>query len=213
MNILAVAAPLLPVLCAQLTAYWPAQAPQPTVLAAQAEQESLWNPKAVLQTSREYGFGLYQITKTATFNNFNVVVQANPLLRTWTWSDRWDTTKQILGGLTLDRQAYAPCAQLMRAGVDVEACMLASFNGGLGGFKTDRRLCGNTTGCLPTQWFGQIELRSTKNMTAQPGYGESFGRTNHCYPYRVMVLRAPKYGSVCGVPYAKPVVQNPLHCN
>lgn len=181
-------------LCAARAAYWP-QAPDIEVLAAQIEQESFWNPRAELKTSREYGFGFFQITVTATFNNFNTVVNQNRMLAEWQWPERFEVPQQFLAGLTLDKAARTVCAPLM-APEALDACMLATYNGGAGGLRSDRRLCANTAGCNPRLWFGNVANTSTKAKTAAKGYGKSFYQINREYVTNILLVRRKKYVGV-----------------
>lgn len=187
-------------LCAALPKYWPDH-PLPSALPAQIEQETCsslkspkcFSPRAELKTSREDGFGLGQITVTAAFNNFNEVKRMQPALAGWAWADRYQPQPQVVALLAMDYNAYRPCRGLMGTPYDALACALSAYNGGLGGFRSDRRLCGNTAGCNPTKWFGNVENTSTKAKTVVKGYGQSFYQINRAYVRNVLITRRDKY--------------------
>lgn len=194
------AAAVVGAMCVLVPAHWP-QLPDASVVAAQIEQETCvrltsptcYSSKAQLKTSREYGFNYGQITVTPTFNNFNVAKGLDPALRDWQWKDRLDSTRGLIALLAMDKQAYAPCASMMATDADRQACMLAVYNGGLGGFRSDRRVCSNTRGCDPTRWFGNVEHTSLKAKRPAAGYGQSFFQINRGYVANVMGPRRPKY--------------------
>lgn len=192
---------VIALLCQLAPGLWPAM-PQPSALPAQVEQEtcvSLTSPKcfsphAELKTSREYGFGLGQLTVTRTFNAFNGVKQQAPaLLGNWQWADRYNPTRQVQALLVMDHAGYKSCQRLFLDGHESLACALSAYNGGMGGVQTDRRLCGNTQGCNPRMWFGNVELTSAKAKTAAAGYGQSFYQINRGYVRNVMFTRSQKY--------------------
>lgn len=180
--------------------YWPDH-PNPAYLASQIETESCvsltarlcWSPHAELKTSREYGFGLGQITVTPAFNNFTAARQLAPELKSWQWADRFDARKQVVTLVLMDRTLYRSCTKLMTTGREAYACALASYNGGLGGTMADRRLCANTQGCDPRKWFGNVERTSLKAKKPVSGYGKSFFDINRAYPVAIMDQRRPKY--------------------
>ena len=80
---------------------WPELNPKQLV-ASQIWQESLWNPRAALKTSREYGFGLGQMTKAWTksgrirFDKFKEAKKKYKELKYWGWEDRWNVEKQLI---------------------------------------------------------------------------------------------------------------------
>ena len=186
------AAPYAPVVKSQLTELWPGM-PLPSFIAAQIEQESLWNPRAELKTSREYGFGFGQFTITPRFNAFEEVKAMHPKLRDWAYEDRFNPTKQIIAVIVKDHGLYRQCRPLMATDFERLACVGASYNGGYGGFVSDRRLCGNTQGCDPTLWFGNVERTSMKSRQRWQGYGKSGFEINREYPVNTLKVRRPKY--------------------
>jgi hypothetical protein len=187
-------------LCGLVGSHWPAL-PDPSVLAAQIEQETCvsirsatcYTSRAELKMPREYGFNYGQITVTATFNNFETAKHLDPSLADWRWEDRLDSTKGLIALLAMDRQAYQFCKPLMGSPADAMACMLAVYNGGAGGFRSDRRVCTNTKGCDPRKWFGNVENTSLKAKKPAAGYGQSFFQINRGYVANVMGSRRPKY--------------------
>jgi hypothetical protein len=191
------AMPYLPMVSKTILSYWETH-PYPVLVATTIEQESLWKPKAELcvpkpSCTREYGFGFGQLTITPKFNAFVEVKNLNPLLKDWSYEDRFNPEKQVLGILTKAKANYKQCKPLMLDEANAFACVAASYNGGLGGFLSDRRVCGNTRGCTPTKWFGNIENTSMKAKVAHEGYGKSFFQINREYVLNVTKVRTTKY--------------------
>lgn len=190
-------------LLALLPAYWP-DMPLPSFLAAQIEQETCitlqhgkcFSERAELKTSREYGFGLGQLTITARFNAFLEVKALHPDLRDWPFEARYDRRMQLIALVVKDRHHYRGCAPLMATARDTLACVAAQYNGGAGGFLADRRLCANTAGCDPRVWFGHIEHTSLKARRPASGYGKSFFEINREYVRNVLLVRRPKYATL-----------------
>ena len=179
------------------TQVWP-DLPMPSFIAAQIEQESFWNPRAELKTAREYGFGFGQLTITSRFNAFSEVKAMSPLLRDWKYDDRFDPRMQIIAVFVKDHANYRNCRPLMVDDFERLACVGVTYNGGYGGFLSDRRLCANTAGCDPTKWFGNVENTSLKSRTKWQGYGQSPFEINRAYARNTMKIRRPKYESIFG---------------
>lgn len=195
----------LPTLRAVQSSIW-AEAPIPSFLAAQVEQESCislkhpkcWNPRVELKTSREYGFGLGQTTiaykadGSVRFNKWAELRARYPSLRGWTWENRYDPAFQLTAMVEMDKALYrlysdAPTTR------DRLGFALAGYNGGEGGNRQDKLLCKNIVGCDSTRWFGNVELYSLKSKVAFKGYGQSPFKINRAYPRNVLDLRRPKY--------------------
>lgn len=196
----AAAAKAVSALCFLVSTYWPA-VPSVAVLAAQIEQETCvsltsrtcFTPNAELKTPREYGFNYGQITVTPAFNNFEVVKRMDRSLRDWRWEDRLDGSRGLIALQLMDRQAYSACTPMMGSPEDRTACMLAVYNGGLGGFRSDRRVCSNTKGCDPTRWVGNVATTSLKQKTPAAGYGQSFFQINRGYVAAITGPKLTKY--------------------
>lgn len=194
----------LPVLSAEIKGHWPA-APMPAALAGQVEQETCaslkspkcWNPRTELKTDREYGFGLGQLTVTPRFDNFAEARKLDASLRDWQFADRYDPARQLRTLVLMDRNGFSRLA-FIPDGRERMAMALASYNGGLGGVLSDRRVCAGTPGCDPARWFGNVERTSLKAKTAAKGYGKSFFEINREYVRNIMTVRAARYRSVMG---------------
>lgn len=176
---------------------WP-DMPRRSILAAQVEKESLWNPKAELcvpkpSCSRERGIGFGQMTITPRFNVFNEVSVLHPELKGWAPHDYFNPRKQLIAVAAKDRLHFRQCLPLMAGPEESMSCMLSSYNGGFGGFSADRKLCSNTIGCNPRVWFGHVEQTSLKAKVPLSGYGESFYQINRRYVREVQIIKAPKY--------------------
>jgi hypothetical protein len=196
----AAAPAVIALVCSLLPAYWTSLT-VPSTVPAQIEQETCvsltsrycFSPRAELKTSREYGFGLGQLTVTPTFNNFTTVRGQVPALRNWTWSDRFDPKNQVIALLHMNAQSAKFCATQMDPVTDTLACTFAIYNGGLGGFRSDRRVCSNTKGCDPRRWFGNVANTSLKAKKPVNGYGQSFFQINRNYVTNILLIRSPKY--------------------
>ncbi len=173
----------------------------PSAIPGQIEQETCpslaskkcWNPQAELKTSREYGFGLGQITITNRFNTFNEVKQLNKeQLSKWKYEDRYNAQLQIIALVSMDLRAY----NVFRNAIDDYeryAFMFAAYNGGIGGIQSDQNICRKTKGCNPNIWFGNVEYTSLKKKTVTSGYGKSFFEINREYPLNILTDRRFKY--------------------
>lgn len=189
----------LPILIQEQQKHW-SDAPMPSALASQVEQETCpsqthrmcWSPMAELRTSREYGFGLGQLTVTSRFNAFAEVTAKHPSLREWAWSDRYNPRMQARA-LVLKLQDNYAAIKGTHNDWGRLAMALSAYNGGMGGLSQDRRLCRATPGCDPSRWTGHVERTSYKARIAVSGYGKSFFAINREYVRNVMVVRRPKY--------------------
>lgn len=176
---------------------WP-DLPLRSALPAQVEQESLWNPRAELcvpkpSCSRERGVGFGQFTVTPRFNTFLEVQRLHPKLKDWPWAERFDPERQFIAILAKDKDLYRVCRPLMSNDWGGLACTMSSYNGGYGGFTSDRKLCSNTKGCNPRVWTGNIEKTSLKAKQKLQGYGKSFFEINREYVRNVLIVRRTKY--------------------
>lgn len=170
------------------------------ILAGQVEQETCpslghrfcWNPRAELKTSREYGFGLGQLTVTARFDNFKAARGWDPDLSDWRWEERFDAEKQLIALVVYDRNLFR---QISWASSDFEriAFTLSAYNGGLGGLIKDRQICAATEGCDPSRWWGHVELHSFRARTSVHGYRKSFFEINREYVRNIVWFRSPRY--------------------
>jgi hypothetical protein len=179
----------------------------PSLFAAQIEQESCvslkskgcWNPHTELKTSREYGFGLGQITIAydangkQRFNNFTGSKKEFPQLSGWTWEDRYNPLYQIRTVVLMDKSLYNKVRWDVANEREHYAFILSAYNGGMSSVMKDRKLCEETDGCDPSKWFGHVEKYSFKSKIKIHGYGQSFYDINRGYVQNVINLRRTKY--------------------
>lgn len=188
----------LPVLERTLKDTWP-NAPGKSVFAAQIQQETCaslrskkcWSPHAELKTSREYGFGLGQLTITSRFDNFKAAKKLHPLLKDWEWGNRYDAAYQLRTMILMDKQAYSTFKGAV--GKSRMAFMFAAYNGGVGGVLSDRSVCRMKPDCNPNVWYGHVEHTSKKKKTTTQGYGKSFFHINREYVSNVLGVRRTRY--------------------
>ena len=193
----------LPVLKAETQAYWDIQ--HGATLAGQVEQETCpsltskkcWNPRSELKTSREYGFGLGQLTVTKKFDNFSAARGLDTSLRDWEFENRYDAKRQLRTIVLMDKANYNRLS-FVKDPREKMAMSLAGYNGGMGGVLSDRRLCSSIETCDPNKWFGNVELHSLKNKVKVSGYGKSFFEINREYPRNILKIRRLRYAAWFG---------------
>lgn len=193
-----------PMLKAEQVTYWP-DMPAPAVLAGQVEQETCislkhsrcWSPRAELKTSREQGVGLGQITRTSRFDALSEIKASFPhALAGWSWeSNLYDPKYQLRALVLKDLQGWKKTIGAATV-QDRLAMTLASYNGGIGGVLSDRKVCAATPGCDHSKWFGHVERTSLKAKVAANGYGKSFFEINREYVRNVLLIRSDKYRGV-----------------
>lgn len=195
----------MPLLKDEIKKFWPEVQPY-SLLAALIEQESCitlkskrcWNPKVELKTSREYGFGLGQLTVTSKFNAYEEVKRLDKSMASWKWEDRFNASYQLRAIVLKNRSNYNRLKGFSKDPDTVLAFTMAAYNGGVGGLMKDRTLCIYTKGCDPTKWWDNVERTSNKSKVPVKGYGKSFFDINREYVRHTIHLqpRRAKY-----VPY------------
>lgn len=196
----------LPVLAHEIAGAWP-DMPTPSVLGALVDKETCagrmhpkcWNPRAELRTSREYGFGLGQLTVayradgSERFNAWREVRALDPELSGWTWENRYDARLQLRAIVVMNRSCFRRVARLVDEPMEILAMCDAGYNGGIAGMLAERRACAAAPGCDPDRWFGNVELHCLKSKVKWKGYGASACDTNRGHVRAVMVERRPPY--------------------
>lgn len=175
-------------------------------MASKIEQESCislthsrcWSPYSELKTSREYGFGLGQITVafnkdgSERFNVWKDLTRIDPVLKQkWTWENRFDATLQLRATILKSKASFDAVRFKTANPEEHMAFGLVTYNGG--SVLVDRRLCIDIKGCDPSRWYGNVELYSKKSKIAQKGYGQSFFVISRTYPKNIMFVRRNKY--------------------
>ena len=172
------------------------------ILAGQIEQETCislthskcWNPKAELKTSREYGFGLAQITIAydsegrERFNNFKEATKLDKTMKDWRWEDRFNPYYQIRFLVLKDRQIFY-LIKWTEDELNRFAFTLSAYNGGLNGMLRDRKMCETIPGCDPNIWFDNVEKESWRSKIKVSGYGKSFFEINREYVSKILKER------------------------
>ena len=196
---LKLAAPILPILKAEIAKHWPT-APF-AVLAGQASHESAcpiprkcWNPRVEFNTTRERGAGILQITKVyGRFDALGELKAKHPSLEGWNWETTLtDPTFQMRGLVLKNRDNYSVMGF---APIEKEriAFSVTAFNAGVGGVMKDRTYCRNTANCDPSRWFGHVQTTCTASKTKLQGYGLTFCQIRGKYADDIMHNRAPRY--------------------
>jgi hypothetical protein len=191
MSVIDLATPLLPVLRQEQVAYWKDH-PNPTLLAGQVEQESGWKVNAVLKTDREFGAGLAQFTKTATFDAIEELKKNHPnVFGDWSFANPY-TPRYQLRGLIVYMHDLSGDIRGAATPDDNYRMALSAYNGGIGGLRKERLKCSMAPSCNPNIWYGNVELASVKSHKPFKGYGQSPYDINRGY-VKLVYERAKKY--------------------
>lgn len=178
----------LPVLKESFDKHWP-DAPLRHNAAGQIEQESAgWNEKAELKTSREYGFGLGQITITDRFNNFTA---AQKLFPGWKWEERFNVRNQLAYAVITDRSNFKQVSRLFRDDDSRWRGSLVAYNAGLG-TVLQRRALAIRNGIAADKWVGGLD-QVAMAYESKLLYGRPLYKMRNEYPHIICDIRAPKY--------------------
>lgn len=166
-------------------------------MAAQVEIESNWKRDAKLVTTREYGCGYGQITRTARFDTLAEYRAKYPKeLGGWTWADCTRPTYQFRSIVLMNRDA-AKRLPVMATPTDTVAVVVAARNRGIGGILSEVRACKMTKGCDPTRWNDHVAKTCTASKAPLPGIGRSACDVNRSHVQKVLT-RSKVYAKAMG---------------
>lgn len=184
----------LPALKTAINTHWP-DAPMRHYISGQIELESAgWNEHAQLKTSREYGFGLGQITiaynqdGSERFNNFKA---AQRIFRDWKWEDRFNVKYQLGYAVISDRSSFKQVSRLMRDDDSRWRASLVAYNAGYG-TVLQRRALAIRSGVPADRWVGGLD-QVAMAYERKPLYGRPLVEMRNAYPRVICDVRAPKY--------------------
>lgn len=193
------ARPHLPVLSGAFDAHWP-EAPLRCVAAGQIEQESGWKTMATLQTSRELGRGLAQLTiayrsdGSERFNAYSDAVRQYAALRSWDWqTDPYNVRHALTYVVLRARAEWTAMRKLMVDEIESWRAGLVCYNAGRGRVLK-RRAYAKAVGLPEDRWAGGLEYAHDQTE-AKLLYGKPLWQAVNHYPVAVF-RRAVKYEDV-----------------
>jgi len=163
---------------------------------------SCWNPKTTLNTSREYGAGLGQLTKAFTpdgrirFDSLQAIrAEHYEQLHDLSWQNILMRPDLQMRAIILMSQDNYKRLWMIKNPYDRIAFTDSAYNGGLGGVYQDRRLCNLEPHCDPDIWFNNVQKTCSKSNI--PIYGnQSPCSINRTHVYNVLKIRMEKYSSL-----------------
>jgi hypothetical protein len=172
--------------------YWP-EYTMKHIPYGQIEQESSWNVRARLHTSREDGYGLGQITITPRFNNFKTAIQYKAL-KDWDYkTDPYNPKNQLTFLILQDRDNFRQIARFFINDEERTKGMLVSYNAGYGRVLK-RRQAAITQKHKADTWTGGLEDVHDK-FEEESLYGRSLYKAVNEYP-RLIFKKAQKYTGI-----------------
>jgi hypothetical protein len=202
-QILTQAKPQLPLFKTVVNQYW-SEAPYQYYFPGVVEQETCaslrqcWNPNTQLKTSREYGFGLGQVTIAygkkgkIRFNNFQEAKEQYAALSDWQWDDRFNPKYQFTF-ITLEmHHLFSPLAPYFSDDTNRWAATLVSYNAGPGTIMDRIAVCSVTKGCNKALWFNGLDTVASP-FEKKLLYGKPLYLRRNEYPDNIIHVRAPKY--------------------
>ena len=169
--------------------YWPGYTLK-HIPYGQVEQESSWNVRARLHTSREDGYGLGQITVTPRFNNFKTAIGYSAL-KNWDYkNDPYNPKNQLTFLILQDRDNFKQVTKFFINDEERTKGMLVSYNAGFGRVLK-RRQAAITQKHKADTWTGGLEdvhdHFEDKNLYGRPLY-----KAVNEYP-RLIFKKSQKY--------------------
>lgn len=202
------AAPLLPVLRAEIQLHWPDH-PHPAYFGGLIEHESAcprvrgcWQPTARLKSAREEGAGLGQLTRawradgSLRFDALAEMRAAHPLLAELDWASIYQRPDLQLRAVVLKSRSDWLAMPAVQARLELTDL---AYNAGRGRVTQDRRACGLKPGCDPGQWWGHVEQTCTASRAPLYGTRSACDISRH-HVHDVLRVRAPKYAVHLGPP-------------
>lgn len=202
----------LPVLKEQIQQYF-ADFPDYSYFGGLIEQESCialtwkscWNPTTKLDTKREYGAGLGQLTKAYNsqgqirFDSLNEIRRLHHAeLEQLSWGNILQRPDLQMRAIVLMTRDNFKRLYMIKNPYQRIAFADAAYNGGLGGVYQDRRLCGLSANCDPQIWFDNVEKTCSKSKQAIYG-NRSPCQINREHVEYILKRRMNKY-----TPYLSP---------
>ncbi len=167
--------------------------------------KSCWNPTTKLDTKREYGAGLGQLTKAYNsegqirFDSLNEIRRLHHAeLEQLSWGNILQRPDLQMRAIVLMTRDNFKRLYMIKDPYQRMAFADSAYNGGLGGVYQDRRLCGLSSNCDPQVWFDNVEKTCTKSKQAIYG-NRSPCQINREHVSNVLELRMNKY-----TPYLSP---------
>lgn len=198
----------VPVMKKELDAYFPTF-PVHHYFGGLAEIESCiylthkrcWDPSSKLESPRELGIGIPQLTKAYNKDGsirFDVLAdlrRAHPVeLKELNWQNiesRPDL--QFRGMIFLTKGNWNRFSNIPNVFEQIKFTD-AAYNGGAGGVNNERRACGLAKGCNPKVWTGNVERYCLKSK--KPLYGNRSACDINRDHVRDVFIRMPKYESL-----------------
>jgi hypothetical protein len=158
-----------------------------------------WNSESKLDTKRELGIGLGQLTKayhedgSIRFDSLEELRNKHMNeLKELSWSNiRTSPQLQIRAILLMNRDNYMALHDV-KSRVQRTIMMSPSYNGGMNGLQKERRICALAKDCDPGKWFDNVEKYCSKSK--KPLYaGRSACDINRHHPHDIVFNRMPKY--------------------
>lgn len=176
--------------------HWP-DMPLQQIPCGQVEQESSWNERATLKTSRELGRGLTQMTiayRSDGSERFNIYKEATAkfrVLRDWNWrADPYNVRYQLTFLILQDRRNFVLMTPMFRDDTERWKAALVCYNAGLGRVLS-RRAEAKSRDSPVDIWTGGLD-RSYGLAEKKLLYGRPLWQVVNEYPVKVF-QRAEKY--------------------
>ncbi len=158
-----------------------------------------WNPASKLDTKRELGIGLGQITKAYKADGsirFDALADLRRAhmqeLKELSWSSIQQRPDLQIRSIILMSKNNYQAFYMVEDSYERLAMADSGYNGGSASVRKQRQICGLKKDCDPQKWFGHLEhivVKSTKPLYA----GRSADMINKYHVHDTLTIRMPKY--------------------